>query len=207
MNNLLGNRHIVWCFGVVVLDVADWTTTGYGPGWLLCITAVRTHGHVVYAVQPYHRFAGFFVALVFIAPSNCWGRSCLFRLRCTVTFFVEIVPVISTLTYLLTDVKIHYTSVVTDSYWLRSVGFGSVQFWAKNRDFGSVFWSWAAGIGNKGCSRSHAARFGAAQFRAVQYRAKRFSTTAAAAPAARWNFLFRQFSNYSSAQVIFKGGM
>jgi len=45
-----------------------------------------------------------------------------------VTFFVEIVPVISTLTYLLTDVKIHYTSVVTDSYWLRSVGFGSVQF-------------------------------------------------------------------------------
>jgi len=55
-----------------------------------------------------------------------------------------------------------------------------------------------------------------AQFRAVQYRAERFSAAAAAgrgAPAPRpaaavaLKRSVRQFSNYSSAQVTFKGGM
>jgi len=70
----------------------------------------------------------------------------------------------------------------------------SVRFWAKNCDFGfgSVFWSWAGGIGNKGCSRSSTARFRAAQFRAVQYRAERFSAAAwsRARRLRRWNVWF-----------------
>jgi len=63
------------------------------------------------------------------------------------------------------------------------------------------------GIGNKGCPRSRAARFGAAQFHAVQYRAERFSTAAGHRALAALKHSVRQFSNYSSAQVIFKGGM
>jgi len=45
-----------------------------------------------------------------------------------------------------------------------------------------------------------------AQFRAVQYRAERVSAAGRGAPAALKRSV-RQFGNYSSTQVIFKGGM